>query len=358
MLKVDFQKIGPMFPTATHTGSHSTWSKASFFKKDGERLHCTLCPHACRLSDGEVGFCQVRRRKGAELETATRSIAVRHFDPVEKKPFYHYRPGTQALTLAAPGCSFTCHYCLNWRLSQTGREKATEVEAMPADAAALAAEAASRGAAIALSYSEPSLAAELTLDLAREAAPLNVDILWKSNGFLTAEAIDTLTPFLKAVNIDLKAADERRHRALTGAPLAPVLETIARFVELGIWVEVSTPVVPRLNDDELSLRHMAGTLREIAGPSVPWHLIRAIPEYKLERSVPTPVDTLRRAVEIGRTEGLHHVYVERALGAESRATLCPSCNELVVRRGVWQTEEIRLVENACFRCGSPVSGLW
>ncbi|MCP4654333.1 MAG: radical SAM protein [bacterium] len=330
------------------------WTPAAFYRDDGGR---PLCAHACRPEDDAVGLCGVRRRRGKSLETATRATAVRHLDPVEKKPFYHYRPGRRALTLAAPGCNFTCHYCLNFRLSQYGRFADAVWRAEPVDATAVVGEAARLGADVALSYSEPALAAELTLELAAAGRRRGVDVLWKSNGFLTREALAEVAPALAAVNLDVKSADDGRHRALTGAPAAPVLDAVAGFVDAGVWIEVSTPVIPKINDTERELRRIARTIRE-TGADVPWHLVRFIPEFRMRRCGPTATDLLRRAVELGREQGLRYVYVERALGEEGRTTRCPDCETALVRRGIWTTEDVALKDGACPGCGLAVPGRW
>jgi pyruvate formate lyase activating enzyme len=335
----------------------AAWVEAQFYQEEGAALRCTLCPHACLLGDGEVGACRVRRRAGARLETRTFATAVRHLDAVERKPLYHYRPGTKALTIAPPGCSFTCHYCQNYRLSQSGRIPEAVTDAEPADPEALADEAARHGAAVALSYSEPSLAAELTLALADAARPRGVDVLWKTNGFVTPAALRRLAPCLAAVNVDLKAADERRHRALTGAPLAPVLDALAFFVAEGVWVEVSTPVIPKVNGDRDALRRMADAVSR-QGRHVPWHLLRFTPEFRMAGSRPTHPDELAAAAEVGRAAGLHHVYVERALGPSARNTFCPGCGAEVVTRDVWAVRDVALVGGVCPRCGAAVVGRW
>ncbi len=333
------------------------WTPAAFYRDEGGRPLCTLCAHACRPEDGAVGLCGVRRRRGKSFETATRATAVRHLDPVEKKPLYHYRPGRRALTLAAPGCNFTCHYCLNYRLSQYGRVADAVWRAEPVDAAAVVAEAARLGTDVAFSYSEPSLAAELTLELAVAGRRRGVGVLWKSNGFLTPEATAQVAPALAAVNLDVKSAGDSKHRALTGAPAAPVLATLAGLVDAGVWVEVSTPVIPRINDTEAELRRIARAIRTV-GAGVPWHLVRFIPEFRMRRSRPTPADLLRRAVDLGREEGLSYVYVERALGEDGRATRCPDCGTVLVRRGIWTTEAVLLNGGACPGCGLAIPGLW
>jgi pyruvate formate lyase activating enzyme len=309
------------------------------------------------LADGAVGACRVRRRAGSHLETATFATTVRHLDAVERKPLYHFRPGTQVLTLAAPGCSFTCHYCLNYRLSQYGRIPEAPWQAEPVDPEAVVADAAEHGAAVALSYSEPTLAAELTLALAAAGRSRGVPVLWKTNGFITPEALERLAPCLAAVNIDIKAADDDRHRALTGAPLAPVLEALAGFVRAGVWVEVSTPLIPRVNADRAALRAIAEAVVRV-GPQIPWHLLRFIPEFRMGRLPPTHPDQLREAAQLGRDAGLHYVYVERALGPSGRNTYCPGCGSEVVARDIWQARESFLVDGACPRCGYRIPGRW
>src|SRR5437879_5463299 len=198
------------------------------------RLRCLLCPFGCALADGQRGRCHVRMRRGNQLVTSTFASAVAHLDAIERKPFYHFRPGTRALTLAPGGCTFTCDYCVNHRVSQLGRDAAALVDAEPVDAGALVREAASHGACVALSYSEPSLAPELTLALAEAGHAVGVDVVWKTNGFLTRHATDLIGPHLAAANVDVKAADDRDHRRLTGAPVAPVIETISRLREHGV----------------------------------------------------------------------------------------------------------------------------
>ena len=333
------------------------WQPAGFYRSQGDVLLCILCPHACVLADGETGRCQVRRRHGSRLETATFATSVRHLDTIERKPFYHYRPGRKVLTLAAPGYSFTCLYCQNYRLSQFGRTPAAPWRAEPVEVATVIAEAVEKNAALALSYSEPSLAAELTLALAAAGRSHGVEIVWKTNGFLTAEALAQIGPWLAAVNVDLKAVDEHKHKALTGAPVGPVLEVIAGFIAAGVWVEISTPLIPKFNADSNSLRNIAATVREL-GPQIPWHLLRFTPEYRLRRAKPTPPEVLNAARVIAREAGLHYVYVERACGPAARNTFCPQCGEEVVRRDIWATRAVFLVDGACPQCGFAIPGRW
>lgn len=333
------------------------WQPARFFRIEGETVVCTLCPHACALADGEAGFCQVRRRRGEALETATFASSVWHWQAVERKPLYHFRPGTEVLTLAAPGCNLRCLYCQNYRLSQYGRTPGVVWEAADLDPAAAVAAAAERHAAIGLSYSEPGLAAELSLELAVLGAPLGVALIWKSNGFLSAAAARDLAGSLTAVNLDLKGLDRRRHHALTGGDPAPVLETLAILLAAGVWVEVSTPLIPGINTDPPALRALARTIAGF-GASIPWHLVRFVPDFRLARLAPTPTDTIAQAIEIGREAGLNFVYTERALGDGGRQTACPNCGQALVTRHLHGLSADRLHLGRCPECRALIPGRW
>jgi pyruvate formate lyase activating enzyme len=338
-------------------GALPQWTPAILYSVHGTELQCDLCPHRCRLRDGQTGYCGVRRRAGDRLESATFATTVQHVDSVERKPLYHWRPGTRAITLAAPGCSFRCGYCVNHRLSQFGRRGGDGWRASPAEPEDIARQAAGQGAAIALSYSEPSLAIELTLALARAGTPLGVPLVWKTNGFLTPEAAAVAAPVLAAVNVDIKAAAERAHRRLTGAPLAPVLEAIARLRGAGVWVEVSTPIVPGTVDRGEDLQVIASWIAAV-DPMTPWHLLRFTPTFRMTAENPTTPEDLAAARDIGLDAGLRHVYVERALGPEGRRTVCPACGAAVVERGIWAVESVRVRDGRCPECREPISGVW
>lgn len=333
------------------------WRAGDFARPQGEGVLCTLCPHACALGDGEVGFCKVRRNYRGRLQTATFSTAAQHLTAIERKPLYHYRPGRKVLTLGPPGCSFACRYCQNYRLSQVGRSSASHPMPRPVDVDAAVQQAAHHDAALGLSYAEPSLAPELTVALARAGQRLGVEVIWKTNGFLQPEAARSLAGHLAAANVDLKSVDGPRHRALTGADPGPVLETIEIFRQAGVWVEVSTPLIPEVNNDTASLRAIAQRIAAI-DRHIPWHLVRFHPDYKMHRSTPTTNDRLAAGQRVGKEEGLAYVYVERAFGDVGRATHCPGCEELLVRRDIWRLAECRLEGGRCPRCSVDIAGRW
>jgi pyruvate formate lyase activating enzyme len=291
------------------------------------------------------------------MQTATMATSVRHLDAVERKPLYHYRPGSRVLTLASPGCSLRCGYCINYRMSQFGRESEARWTAKPVDPVSVVAQAAAEGASVGLSYTEPSLAIELSLALAEAGGPAGVALVWKTNGFMTAAARKAVMPVLAAVNLDLKAADEAAHQELTGGALAPVLDTLADFLAAGIWVEVSTPVIPGVNARPDQLATIASRIAALS-VDVPWHLLRWTPGYRLADGNPTTPQALREASQIGRQAGLRHVYVERAIGPEGRNTACPGCERTLVQRGIWALEHTDVDHGKCPYCGHHMAGRW
>jgi pyruvate formate lyase activating enzyme len=358
-------RVSPVEPPRPENGGAPDgdgWQPADFWTRDaapgegqgaGDPV-CTLCPFLCRFAGDGAGRCEVRRWRGDGLETATLSLPIRHLQPIERKPLYHFRPGRAALTLAAPGCTFRCDFCLNARFAHG--EPAARAGAF--DARAVVDEARRQGHLLAFSFSEPALAAEATLALHRHAAPAGVEIVWKSNGFLTPQTLERVIPALAAVNIDIKAADEAVHRTLSGgAALAPVLAAVEAFIEAGVWVELSTPIIPEVTGDVASLTALARTVRRF-GPDVPWHLCRFHPSHRRARSAPASPGLLSMARAIGQEAGLRYVYVERALGPAGATTVCPGCGGPVVHRHQARTLEVRLNDGRCPACGTAVAGRW
>lgn len=319
------------------------------------RVRCTLCPFRCVLADGQTGVCKVRRNHGGTLQTAANAAAVAHLTAIERKPLYHVRPGARVLTIAGPGCSFRCDYCINYRLSQYGREgdDVAPWTGEPARPDEIAARAAREGALLGMSYSEPSLAPELTLALAGHGVP----VVWKSNGYLSAAAVDLVGPALLAVNIDVKAADEAAHRRLTGASLAPVWAAVERFRAAGVWVELSTPLIPGTSAEPWQLAAIAARIASIDS-NIPWHLLRFTPDFRMKGSSPTSPAALERAREMAAGLGLRFVYVERALGPAGRNTVCPECDRLLIERDIWAMVHNDVEDGRCPRCGFSIPGRW
>jgi pyruvate formate lyase activating enzyme len=344
-------------PFLTAQPEETAWRLAAFWTSGPGGVSCELCPHLCSLGPGESGLCHVRRNSGGVLETSISGVSVRHYTPIERKPLYHFRPGLEVLTLAAPGCTFACAYCQNYRLSQFGRDRSASWRIESLQIEELVKDVHARKSAIAFSYTEPALAVELTLELAQAAKPLGIPMLWKTNGYLTAKAGEALGAVLSAANIDIKAADDRRHRAFSGASLEPVWETVALWRALGVWVEVSTPLIPKVSDRLACLASIANRLASIS-PDIPWHLVRFNPDYKMTSRFATPQNLLSEARSTGLASGLRHVYVERALGSEGRTTFCHACGSPLITRGVWSLSGSKLDGSRCPSCETKIEGVW
>jgi len=358
-------------------------SEAAFYETlaDG-RAHCTLCPHSCRIADGYLGACGVRVNHRGVLFTLVRDrVACRQVDPIEKKPLFHFLPGSSAYSIATVGCPLQCPFCQNWELSQWPRERLPrrvrwECTGPPWRVCARLAELADRipGAAIApaslvaealeascesvaYTYSEPVAFYELVRDtalLARRAGLRNVLV---TSGFCDPRALGALAPFVDAANVDLKFFRPVSYARFSKARLAPVLEAIRLLRASGVWVEVTTLVVPGLNDSDAELEAIAGFVRSV-GADVPWHVTRFHPAHRIPDAVPTPVETVRRARRIGLAAGLRHVYTGNLPGDEGLDTACPGCGKRLVSRPSLRAVASRLRDGACPDCGARVAGVW
>ncbi|MGQ9683261.1 MAG: AmmeMemoRadiSam system radical SAM enzyme [Anaerolineae bacterium] len=300
------------------------------------RVHCFLCAQECRISPGRTGVCGVRENRGGTLFTLVYGeVVAANVDPIEKKPLYHYLPGTQAFSIATAGCNMRCRFCQNADISQASKGKTETVHGQvlaPARVVELAREYGC--ASIAYTYTEPTIFMEYVLAIAPLAVQAGLGNVFVTNGFMTAAARERIVPYLSAANVDLKSFRDDYYRRLCGARLEPVLETIRSFFEEGVETEVTTLVVPGENDSEDELRDIARFLRGLS-PDIPWHLSRFFPTFELTDRPPTPVQTLRRAATIGREEGLHYVYLGNVPG-EADDTICPRCGADVIRRSGWR----------------------
>lgn len=323
---------------------------------DGGRVVCRLCAHRCVVAPGKFGTCGVRENRGGTLVThAYGAIIAAHVDPIEKKPLYHFLPGTTSFSIAAAGCNFRCGFCQNWEISQApreGRPSGRGRDMAPEEVVRAALDQGCRS--ISYTYTEPTIFFEYALETAKPARAAGLANVFVTNGYMTAEALDAFHPHLDAANVDLKAFRDETYKKVCGARLEPVLDSIRHMRTLGIWVEVTTLVVPEMNDGEDELRAIA---RFLAGvdPSIPWHISRFHPDYAYAGARPTPVATLRRALAIGREEGLAYVYVGNVAG-EGEDTLCPGCGRTLIRRRGFGIESDELVAGKCPSCGTAIAG--
>jgi pyruvate formate lyase activating enzyme len=325
-------------------------------KLDGDRVHCFLCAHQCKINEGKKGICQVRRNRGGVLFAQTYGrIIAEHVDPIEKKPLYHFYPGSSAYSISAPGCNFRCLWCQNWEISQEPREEylVFGVERPPEEVVSTAINAHCRS--IAYTYTEPTMFTEYALDCARPAREAGVANVYVTNGFMTAEMLDAFYPYLDAANVDLKAFRDATYRERIGGKLQPVLDSLLKMKSQGLWVEVTTLVIPGVNDSEAELRDIARFLVKDMGPDTPWHVSRFFPTYKLVDAPATPLETLRLAEEIGRAEGLRYVYVGNARA--NGDTLCPGCGRLLIRRSGFSVITNEVQGGCCPACSTAIAGV-
>ncbi len=333
-------------------------------KLDEKAVRCHLCAHRCLIRDGRKGICLVRENQNGTLYTLVYGQAVAiHVDPIEKKPLYHFYPGTSAYSVATVGCNYRCQWCQNWEISQAVREEHLLFGSLEAPPERLVREARrTQCRSIAYTYTEPTIFFEYAYDTARLAHSVGIANVFVTNGYMTEEALEIIQPYLDAANVDLKAFRDETYRKLIGARLQPVLETLKKMKEQGIWLEVTTLVVTNVNDDEGELREIARFISQELGPDVPWHVSRYHPAFKTDEP-PTPITTLVRAWEIGREEGLHYVYVGNVpgwampAGVRGESTYCPRCNTLLINRTGYFITANRVRNGACPRCSTSIAGV-
>jgi pyruvate formate lyase activating enzyme len=323
------------------------------------RVLCNLCAHRCRVSDGKAGICGVRENRGGKLYTLVYGhVVAGHVDPIEKKPLFHFVPGSKSMSIAAPGCNFHCAFCQNWSISQVAKGRGLRDAGgtvSPKEVVALAVRHGCR--TISYTYTEPTIFFEYALETAEIASTEGVRNVFVTNGYMTPEALDAIHPLLHAANVDLKAFKDRTYRRLIGATLQPVLDSIVKMKSQGVWIEVTTLVIPTVNDSDGELRDIAEFIRSV-GPEVPWHISRFHPDHKLIDLDATPTGSLVRAMEIGRESGLRYVYMGNVPGHEGESTFCYSCGAMLIKRFGFQVTEYRIEDGLCPRCGTAIDGVF
>lgn len=326
-------------------------------KLDDDRVRCNLCAHRCLIAAGKLGVCQVRQNVDGTLYTLVYGRAIsQHVDPIEKKPLYHFHPGSLSYSMATPGCNFRCQWCQNWEISQMPRERDL-IAGREAPPKQIVSDALASGCrSIAYTYTEPTIFFEYAYDTARLAHAAGIANVYVTNGYMSTEMLETFHPYLDAANVDLKAFRDETYRRYVGAGLQPVLDSLITMKRLGIWMEVTTLVIPGINDDPDELREAARFVARELGVETPWHISRFFPHYKMGDIPPTPVETMRRAREIGWEAGLRYVYLGN-VGGESN-TVCHQCGRVLIRRrGYWIAENC-VSKGCCPDCGALAAGVW
>ncbi len=326
-------------------------------KKNSDVVECLLCNHNCIIKNGFFGICGVRENINGNLYThAYGQVIANQIDPIEKKPLYHFLPGTRAYSIATIGCNFQCGFCQNWQISQSSfhdNKDQLGFELSPEDIVNRSKE--SNSETIAYTYTEPTIFFEYALDTARIAKKNALSNIFVTNGFMSKKALDLIAPYLDACNVDLKSFKEKTYKDACKGRLKPVLESIRHMRTLGIWVEITTLIVPGLNDSLDEIKSISEFIASV-GVEIPWHISRFHPGYRYTDIPETPIPTLNAAKKIGKDAGLRYVYLGNIV--ENTNTYCYKCNQLLIERNHLYTTQLHIESEHCPKCNSLLDGVF
>jgi len=362
--------MGCAAAAATSLGAVFVTPKASLAKKSGKmvearyyeklpnrKIKCTLCPRECVIDDLERGYCGVRENHNGTYYTLVYGKpCTAHIDPIEKKPLFHFLPGTNAFSIATAGCNVLCKFCQNWQISQSRPEQVRSFDLPPKKVAKYARE--NNCQSIAYTYTEPVVFTEYVYDSTVEGHNVGVRSVMISNGYIQAEPMKDLCSVLDAVKIDLKAFTERFYKELVSGHLRPVLDTLVLLKEQGMWTEIVYLVIPGQNDNPKELKDLSQWIMKELGPDVPVHFTRFHPQYRLTNLPPTPLNVLKRARNIALDAGLHFVYTGNVPGDPGENTYCPSCHKTLIKRIGFSIIENNIKDGKCPYCGAKIPGIW
>lgn len=331
---------------------------ALYYKQLKQQLvQCTLCPRSCVVSPGERGFCRVREnRSGTYYTIAYANPCACHIDPIEKKPLYHFLPGTTALSIATAGCNFTCKNCQNWDISQARPDETINYTLSPQQVVDLAIKY--KTPTIAYTYTEPTVFFEYMLATAKCAHDHAIRNIYHSNGYINPDPLNELIPFLDGANVDLKAMSDEFYGSITGGTLNPVLETLSRLKRNGVWLEITNLVIPTKNDSAEMIKDLCVWVCKELGSNTPVHFSRFYPQYKIHNLPPTPVSTLQSAAATARSVGLEYVYIGNVAAIDEENTFCPQCKKKIIERKGYQIIQQSIKDRRCSYCGHKISGVW
>ena len=326
-------------------------------KMKDKEIQCVLCPRKCLVGDRERGYCGAREnQKGTYYSLVyNRPCSIRP-DPIEKKPFYHFLPGSQAYSLATAGCNMNCKYCQNWEISQARPEQVRSFSLSP-EACVLQARH-YNCLSMAYTYTEPIIFWEYMADIARKARPAGIKNTMISAGFIEEQPLRDLLPLLDAVKIDLKAFSEDFYKDICRGRLEPVLHTLKIIKEMNVWLEIVYLVLPTLNDSEEEILALCQWLYRELGPQVPIHFTRFYPTYLMKNLPPTPVGTLEKLHKIALSQGLQYVYIGNVPGHRAENTYCPACQHRLIQRRGYNVAIEALEKRKCRHCGTAIPGIW
>jgi pyruvate formate lyase activating enzyme len=333
--------------------------KAMLYTRHESYVQCDLCSHHCKIAEGKRGICRVRENRGGELFTLVYGrIVAENIDPIEKKPLFHVLPGSRSYSISTRGCNFRCLHCQNASISQVSNEDDPGklcAERTPQQVVAAAQSSGCR--TISYTYVEPTVFFEFAYDCCTLAAEQNIGNVFVSNGYMSEKATRLLAPVLTAINIDIKSFSDTFYTKVCRAHLQPVLDTVKLMYELGVWVEVTTLLIPGNNDSTEELRDIATFIAGI-DTSIPWHVTAFYPTYKMLEPIPTPIPTLERARDIGLAAGLKYVYEGNISGSGGENTSCPECGAEVVERRGFNIMRNNIVQGCCPHCSAAIQGVW
>jgi pyruvate formate lyase activating enzyme len=331
--------------------------EAMFYeKRDPPAVQCHLCFHDCTIQDGRRGICGVRENRGGTLYSLVYGRAIsKAVDPIEKKPLFHFMPGTKIFSVATIGCNFKCLHCQNYDISQAGGGEIFGEDLPPERIVNLAKQ--TQCDSIAYTYTEPTIYFEYALETAKLASLEGIKNVFVTNGYISPDALRAIEPYLDAANIDLKSLSDDFYKKICGARVRPVLDSIRLYRELEIWIEITTLVIPTYNDSEEELREIARFILEL-GPEVPWHISQYYPTYKLNDQPRTPVETLLKARKIGLDMGLRYVYVGNVPAGEGENTYCYRCGNLLIGRMGFYLTEYHVKNGKCASCEARTDGVF
>lgn len=337
---------------------------------DEAKVKCRLCSHYCTVPEGGVGICRVRKNIGGKFFSLNSDLLIAaSVDPIEKKPLFHVAPASHSYSIACPGCNFRCLFCQNWEIAQEIPKRLSEPGFLwpnlsskdsrySADPEKIVENAIATGSrSISYTYTEPTVFFELVFPTSRIASEKGLRNIMVTNGFMSSEALEMISPFLDAANVDLKAYDDGFYKKYCGSRLEPVKNTLRLMKKKGVWVEVTTLLIPGLNDGRQNLSDLASFIAEELGPETPWHISRFYPQFKMTDRPPTSPELIKEARQIGLDKGLKYVYSGNLPGDEGESTFCSSCGETIVRRIGYRIDNIRIKNSACMHCGVVVEGL-
>lgn len=332
--------------------------EARYYKSlNNNLIQCQLCPWQCVVRPGKRGECEVRENRGGKYYSLVYgNIAAHHVDPIEKKPFFHFKPQSLAFSVATAGCNVECKFCQNWELAQRRPEELQSVFFTPDELIRYARQSGSTS--IAYTYNEPTIFAEFILDTATKCQGEALSNVMISNGFIAKKPLKDLCQVIDAYKVDLKAFTESYYHDIVGGRLRPVLETLVTLKEENVWTEIVYLLLPGMNDSDQELKELSQWVNQELGPDTPLHFSRFYPKYKLKNLPPTPVQTLEKARDIALEAGLHYVYLGNVPGHEGENTYCSNCNDLILQRVGYKVYKNNIVNGSCKTCHQKIPGVW